>query len=393
VSPLWVSPKKEKVRVLYQPTQQKPGDWLQVDAGAWASTGSFKLHALCIQGVVIDGADRYSVETVSPGVVRAICWYDDPDDWPAGMRWAREITFRHLSPSTDPRFGGAINTHQTQVIYAEAGIAAILRPAYAGPGIAFRDWADFDPSVRINPLDGVWVSDAHHAAHRAVRSVRGWREWSEGLDPAELDSGRLRPQRALGRYEMPKGTRTYYHNGDNATPTGIHSVDFENELGLTAGGSTDQAVAVGGNGILVAAGSTPSGEPNNAAWPTTGVYRCQIDVAGIGADLTCGLLTQGSADGHFARVNSGLTSELQTFVQDQSAFSGSGLKLASVTNPSWSAGDAADRFEVLLAAVRATGHGNQGITVQLGEVDDFCDGPWPAAALPSDNSIFFGCNF
>lgn len=286
--------------------------------------------------------------------------------------------------------GGAINTNQTQVIYAEAGIAPVFQ-AFSGPGIVFRDWSDFDPN-RVNPLQGLWVSNTLHLAHQTSRTVRGWREWTEGLDPTEIVSGQLKPQRALGRYEVPKGTRTYYHNGDAATPTGAHNASYENALGLSPGGSTNQTTAVGGNGALIAAGSTPSGEPDSAAWPTTGVYRCQIDAISVGADLTFGLLTQGSSSGHFARVDSGLTADLQTFVQDQAAFSGSGLKLASITDPAWSSGNAADRFEVLIAAVRNTGHGNQDITIQLGEVDDFVDGPWPAAAAPSNNTIFFGIN-
>jgi hypothetical protein len=60
--------------------------------------------------------------------------------------------------------------------------------------------------------------------------------------------------------------------------------------------------------------------------------------------------------------------------------------MASVTDPAWTAGANSDRLEVLLAAIRVTGHGSQNITHQVGEEDDFVDGPWPK----NPNAIMFG---
>jgi len=383
------------MRILYQPTQGNPTGWKQVDSSGWAGLSSFICHALCVQGVVIDGFDHYSVEPVEAGIVKVIVWNDDEDDWPVGQRWAREICFRHLAPDPDPRFGGAFNTCQTHVIYAEAGIRPTLESAYGGNSkIEFKDWSEFDPN-RSNPMEGQWVTDAQHAAFQRQQTVEGWRTWTEGVDPSELDArGRVKIQRAIGRYEKPKGTRTYYHNAtDLSIPA--YTPDNANALGLTAAGAANENSGnVNQNGSLVWAAASPANEPSSAAWPTTGTYRYQIDCVAAGVDLTYGLLTQGANNGGFARLNSALASELQLFVQSQSAFFGSGLFLATVTNPAWSAGASSDRFAIKVAAVRVTGHGSQIMTLQLGETDDFADGPWSAAPPPAlTNGLFFGTHF
>lgn len=384
------------MRVLYQPTQDSPADWEQTDESLWARLNSFTCHALCVQGVTFDGADYYSVESVSSGVIRVVVWYDS-DDWVAGQRWARVWTFSHLAPDPDPRFGGALRPQHIQTIYAEAGIRSILEAAYGNnPAITFQDWSAFDPN-RTNPMAGRWVTDEQHADQCNCQSVQGWRTWTEGLDPFELDAnGRVRNQRKMGRYEVPRGTRTYYHNGTNLSiPVYSVAVDNENELGLSpAGVATEMVGGIGPNGLFAWAAATPSGEPNSAAWPTTGVYRYQLDVTAVGADLTFGLLTQGTGnDGGFARLDSGMNNELQLIVQDQSAFSGPATHLASITDPAWTAGASSDRFAVKICAFRPSGHGNQTMTLELGESDDFADGPWAAAPPVTDNATFFGANF
>lgn len=381
------------MRILYQPTRANPTGWEQVDSSGWAGLDPFTCHALCVQGVVVDGADHYSVEPVEPGVVRVIVWNDDLEDWPVGERWAREIYFRHLAPDQDPRFGGAINTNQTHVLYAEGVAKAALEAAYSGNSrVVIKDWTEFDPN-RANPMDGQWVSDAEHAAHQREQTVQGWRTWTEGLDPSELDAqGRVKAQRAVGRYVRPVGTRTYYHNGtDLSIPA--YSADHENALETSATGATSEDASISQSGALAWAAATPVSEPDSAAWPTTGTYRYQIDCIAAGADLTFGLLTQSGYTGGFARLNSALDTELQLIVQSQSAFAGSGLHLATVTDPAWSAGAASDRFGIKIAATRPVGHGGQVMTLQLGEVDDYADGPWAAPAGPSENSVFFGTNF
>jgi hypothetical protein len=384
------------MRILYQPTQDSPSDWQQTDEALWAGLNSFTCHAVCVQGVTFDGADHYSVEPVSPGVVRIIVWYDDPGDWPAGQRWAREWTFSHLSADPDPRYGGAIRPQHQQVIYAEDGIRPILKAAYGSdPTIKFKPWAAFDPN-RPNPMHGAWVSDAQHADQQAAQSTQGWRTWTEGVDPSDLDSnGHIKDQRSQGRYEVPKGTRTYYHNTTTSPDGPIGGPDFNNVLGLSPAGAGNQVSGgVNQSGRDCWEATTPAGEPASAAWPTTGDYRYQIDCVAAGADLTYGLLTQGTQTGAFFRNNAANTSHLQTLQQDQPAFSGSGLNIASMTNPAWTAGSASDRFGIEVAAVRVVGHGTQTMTLQLGEADDFADGPWPSApSAPTQNATFFGTAF
>ena len=199
----------------------------------------------------------------------------------------------------------------------------------------------------------------------------------------------------MGRYVVPTGTRTYYHNnvvGPSPHPT--WETFGQNSLGLTpAGASSEASGSIGGNARMVFAASSPANEPNSAAWPTTGVYRYQFDCIATGADLVFGCLTLGGTEGHFGRINAAADTDLQVFEQDQAAFSGSGLHLASITDPAWTAGAADNRFGILVCCQRVTGHGNQSMTLQLGETDDFADGPWAAApAGPADNSVFFGTN-
>jgi hypothetical protein len=237
------------------------------------------------------------------------------------------------------------------------------------------------------------VSDAHNDAHQRIRRVHGWREWTEGVDPRELDSnGRVKPQRDQGRYVRPVGTRTYYHNTTDLA-NGAFTAQHENAFGTSAGGSGSESATGIKNGEIIFTATTGSGEPDSSAWPTTGTYRYQLDVTSVGANLEFGLRTLDGAAGGFVRMNSTLTTALQTIAQSQSAFTSSGLHLASVTDPSWSSGSSTDRFAVAVACWLYTGHVKQDLTMQLGETDDYADGPWTAAAAPAYNAPFFGCNF
>jgi len=348
-------------------------------------------HALCIQGVTFDGADHYAIRNLPSGGVKVFVWHDDPDDWPPGQRWARVSTIPLLG--VDPAMGGAINTRATDVIYAEAGIRPTFAAAYAGnPKVEVVPWTRFTPP-QAKVQHGVWVPDAQHADLQAARRVVGWREWTEGLDPRELDArGCVKQQCVNVHYLPPDGTRTYY-NDSTAGPI-IHAADFNNEAVLSPTGSTNQTAAHNQNGNTHCTAVTEAGEPDSAAWPTTGVYRYQIDVTAIGADLEYGMLNLGSGIGHFSRAASDGLSDLETFAQDQAAFTGSGLNIGSVTNPAWTAGSVNDRFSISLACDRVAGHGNQNMTVQVGELDDFMDGPWAAPATPTmGNVIMNGTTF
>lgn len=381
------------MRILYQPTLATPVDWIEIDSSAWVGMPAFTCHALCVQGVVFEGADLYAVEEIGAGV-RVVVIHEDPGDWPVGQRWAREWFFTPYRRHPDPRFGGAITPEQAQVMYVEGSRLADFRSFYG-------DAADIRPfnALRrqgLRTMRGQWVTEAHHEAHRGARTVRGWREWTEGLDASELDArGHVKDQRAQGRYEIPKGTRTYYHNAVASADGPIAAPSFNNQLGLTPAGAANQTETnVNQNGALCWEATTVGPEPDASAWPTTGEYRAQLDAISVGADIAFGLLTAGNANGYFGRVDSTNATLLESIAQDQAAFIGAGLKLASITNPAWTPGSQSDRFQIAIAAFRTSGHGNQAITLQLGEADDFVDGPWPSApAASADNAVFFGANF
>src|SRR3990172_8699838 len=148
--------------------------------------------------------------------------------------------------------------------------------------------------------------------------------------------------------------KTYYLRS-TVDPTGVHAADIERALGTTAGSSTATVSSILG-----------------------------VNASTADADITFGLRTAGSAAGHFARVNSGLTSDLETTTQAEALFSGTGVKTATV---SWdpSAGSSTDRFECLIAATRAASHGNQTLSIDVDNPSadatngGIADGPWVGA--------------
>lgn len=109
--------------------------------------------------------------------------------------------------------------------------------------------------------------------------------------------------------------------------------------------------------------TTQSGEPNEASWPT-GLYECFLDVSAAGGGLTYGLLNINSL-GHFGRINDARDTEVEAHQQDEVAFSGTGLKVATYSGP-WGGSTASDRFECLVAISRdGVNHGNQALTMTV----------------------------
>ncbi len=370
------------MRVCVQHTKRTPTGYVDEQSDSFGSvavkpepTGGETLdeldgwvYAECCQGVTVKGHDHYAVEHVDAETCRITGWSDDPFDWPVGTRHAEVWTFRNLAP--DDALGGAINTSQTKEIYAEDDSAFIS---------ATKPWRDFVAPTR-NVRHGIWVSDDEAAAHDAAGVAPSWRTWTEGLDPSELDdSGRLKSQRTQGRYKVPDGTLTFFMN-DNSTVDGPHTVlsGNERELNQTIG---SPVTLFGGNlgvndSALYAAQTTLANEPNNDDWPD-GNYRAQYDIAAAGSGLTYGLRTAGAVTGHFARLNSTITTDLETHEQVEALASGTGIKLFTTGAVSWTAGALGDRFEVLLACARdGVGHGQQSMDYELGDVDSFADGPW-----------------
>jgi hypothetical protein len=376
------------MKLLLQWSLASPQGWVEVDSAQWASLPKKPLpvggeviddtpgwiHQVNVQGVCLT-ADHYAVEEIAAGEIRVTAWNEDEADYPEGWKYAHVWTFRNLAP--DPNFGGAINTRQTHLIYAQPLMQARL-DAIGQTGSL--PWADFVAPAADQTKHGVWVENALNLQHDGLRDCCGWYEWTEGVDPKYLDAdGCICDQRSIGLYNKPKGTKTYY-GSNTALATGVHAVSGganEYELSPSTGVAANVISAnLGGNdSALVFAFTTPSTQPADAAWPT-GTYRCQLDVISIGTDISYGLRTAGTALGHFARVNAALLLDLETKAMVEALFTGTGLKLATTGSVSWLGGATTDRYECLVAATRPASHGNQNITLEVNEADDFADGPW-----------------
>lgn len=340
--------------------------------------------AFNFQGTVFAG-DRLGMVPLPDGLgVQVHEVWEDLEDYAVGWRHARVITIPHLGP--DLHRNGAINARQSQTIYAEADVAAMMR--YMG-ATNIHPWEEYKPLPDAVYIHGLWLPNDLYQAHAALHVTRGWREWVEGLDPRELRDrlcadGVVRPcvlpQRSQGRYVPAEGTRTYFHR-DSTLTTSLHTADFENEL-LTGTGAAGEQICPtlgGGEDRICWAATTAANEPDNATWPT-GNYRHDIDATSAGSAITFGLLTVGASDGHFARVNDARTTHVETKAQAEGAFSLPGIKPATTGSVSWGGSTQSDRFEIAIAAGRPASHGNQSITLELNESDDFADGPWVAAA-------------
>jgi hypothetical protein len=398
--------KGEKMKVFVQWTTDKPDDWTAINAEDWAYTAQRPqpvggedinsqpgyIHRVCIQGMSSSG-DHHSVRMIGDDV-ELTSWTDDPDDEPSSrfydprdpIEWwyhAQVIRFRPLAP--DPELGGAINTNITRVVY---GGKKYMEYSAQVPlqGVVFKPWEEF---VLPNPdvtRHGIWVPDALDLEHCGKTSLADWRQWGQHLDPIELEeeTGLLKSQFDQGRFKPKQGTRTQFLR-DTDRISAVHAVPTgtENAMSATAGASETEASPnlTASSDALCFAWTSDSTFPNDANWPN-GIYECQTDCTNVDTNVSYGLLTLGGSAGHFANVNSGLTAENETWTQDESAFTTSGLNMASNTiDPA--AGNASDRFEVLVAGARSAGcHGNRTFTIRYSS-DSFARGPWVEASGPS----------
>lgn len=320
-------------------------------------------------------ADRYAVEELNDGKdgVR-VTVVNDGEHPGSPVRMARQIEFWPLAP--DASLNGAINTRTRHTLFTDD---PVLRRVHV-KNMTIRPWSKYVPPNEALFRYGADMPDDQFAAHGAQQIKRGWREWTHGLDVTELDAaGQVSQQQPQGRYIMPDGTRTYYLN--NVTQaTLLHNAN--NELAFQtapAGAFNLDSGNIGGNGTTIITGITSIGEPNNAAWPT-GNYRAQWDVTLANTDVIFGVQNLGTAVGHFARVFDLLGTPMEeTKQQIEASFALTGLHLATTGSVSWTANSVNDVFEVAYCAQRVAGHGNASMTLQIGELDDFVDGPWPAA--------------
>lgn len=348
-----------------------PRDFSRFDL--WAGDrvpGRRPCNAWAYQGWIFEGYDRGLIWREGDDLlVAALC--DDPADWD-GHRWGRLVRFPPLSP--DPAMGGAVNVRASQVLFAEGDSVARLQ--VLGPVQSFDDLAPLIPSDVDVELVGIWLTDASYLEHKGARRVPSWREWTHGVDPSLLDAtGRVRPQRSIGRYLKPKGTRTYFLR-NIAAPSSTHAADIENAMIRDLPGSGEQeSVSVGGQASEVFLFTTEAPEPGLLTWDP-GEYRVQLDIPAAGVDVAFGPLNIDTGIGHFGRVGAVPDTDIETHQPAQGPASGAGLHLF-VYNGSWTvpAAQQSDRYEVLIAAQRISGHGNQEIFIRY-SVDCFADGPW-----------------
>jgi len=394
------------MKILYQWAQRDPTDWQQIDSALWASLpiraepapGQMGgqnnvlgwINDLIICGLHFNGSDHVAIEDVLVGLetaVKATAIWDDPDDYPPGERRARVWTILPLGP--DPNLGGAINTRQSQVIYAE-GQRFINLTANPPQNTTVLPWPDFVPPPAAVTRHQVWLTDAKYAQHTlATRSFRGdplewgWRDWADHLPDSEvnvLPGGRrmLKDQRSQGRYSPSEHTLTWFLRDTNLAQGWIAATHEDSLLG-TAGGGQTESVTTDQNIVVGWGFATPSNEPNSDQWPT-GTYRTQLDCTAASAGLIYQIDTSTTAVDFVAewyRLQSDLSSVLQTRGEDQGGtFSGTGLKLATSGTEIWSAGNATDRFGF---GVNADGdsHGDA-ITLRFSS-DAWADGPWAEA--------------
>jgi nitrite reductase/ring-hydroxylating ferredoxin subunit len=369
---------------------ENPGDWWELDSRDWnmlpskpipdahstLDSNAGWLNTMNIQGVNCHGFDHIYVADDGDDCVVTL-WNDDTDDW-LDQQHAHVIRFRPLAPRQD--LGGAINPYQTRTVYTTPQHRGrILRASGGRPPVGWelKDWGDFvAPSGQI--LHGIWMDDAKYYAHHAACTHHGWREWTEGCPASEVENGKIRCQRKAGKWNKARGTITYYHTNTDLA-VGNVSADDEKEGNTTDPDSpTTLNTTVPANGGYQLAVTSQSGSPNDSDWPN-GDYRCQWDVDGAGATVTYGAITVENGNGRFVVLQSDLSTERETFVQDESAFSGTGTPIATNTHDP-GAGATGDRYCVICAGAH-TGHGNSTLDLEVGNSDSFMDGPWVAATV------------
>ena len=389
------------MKIYYQWSTEPWGDWQVIDSAKWGllqfrgvpqggeaidGQGGW-IYALNVMGSIWSGYDHYGVDHQNDGSCKVYAWMSDPDDVQAQPYdfYARVSTYWPCSP--DPALGGAINTRGHQLVFCQEKVGNLFKVIGPIQNKVYRPWDEFTPPDPAITAHGVWLPDALSDKHYEKRTRHGWREWSEGVDPARLDeNGNVAVQRVLGFYPRAEGTKTFNLRG-NDQASGVHATStstFENIMDSGTPSEAAESENLGGGGSeLTHLWSTASGEPNESPWPT-GNYRCLLDASNIGVDVDFGLRAAGSVNGHFARVNTGLTSDLETKDQVEALFGDpGGIKTATTGSVSWSAGATSDRFECLVGATRAASHGNQPLEMAY-DGDGIADGPWTAAPGADD---------
>jgi hypothetical protein len=182
------------MQIWLQWARRNPQDYQPLGSEGWAGTASkadpsrgtpYALNELNqqngwvaelnVQGIMFS-ADHYHVADLTDGSLGIVVtsWNDQLPFAPVGQRSASVWTILPLAP--DGRLGGAINTRQSQVIYAEGQRLVNLLANPLPENTTVRTWAEFALPPDAATRHGIWLTDAAWNAHVAARTSKGWRD-------------------------------------------------------------------------------------------------------------------------------------------------------------------------------------------------------------------------
>lgn len=342
-----------------------------------------------VQGVFASD-DHVAIEHLSGGACRLYLWRDDPEDWDPALFRAQVWEFE--TPRPNPlQAGFGWDTRQKLTVY---GGDAILKwydrfargVATSAGEVSVRPWQEFTPPDLDHVLHGIWTPDDVWAEHerRAFARLCGWLGWlPEGAVYAP--SGPLHH------------SRTFLFNAPDTNDSDCTSAQWDFERKMSESGQTSQALSasfLGGVNKICHVFTTEAGDPGVQDWPAASggdPYRCSMNVTTAGADITYGLLG-GGENGGFHRVTSSC-GRLETVVQEEAAFSGTGVKVANHTT--WDPGtgsDTSQRFQVRIRGSAGSFHGTQNLAITT-DASSFAQGPWAGAggggSISLDGAVSF----
>lgn len=184
------------VLIYVQWARRTPQDYQPFGSESWATTpakadpsrgSTYALNQLdnqpgwvaelSVQGVAWN-EDHYHVRDLTDGSsgIVVTAWTDtEPFVTQAGGRQAQVWTILPLA--ADGRFGGALNTRQSRVVYAD-GEALTRWQSAPAENTVVQPYAAFVAPPAAEVRHGIWLADAAWTAHVNARTAHGWREWA-----------------------------------------------------------------------------------------------------------------------------------------------------------------------------------------------------------------------
>lgn len=333
------------------------------------------IFAINVQGVVFAGYDHYAVEHINTTrSVRVTAWNDDPEDYAPEEMHATVWDFLPVRMT-----GGRLDTRQRRLMFTDESDEVRNESCTGDPSCALHRFSEFEAPAAELTRHGVWVSDELALRHEAAQKSRGWKEWALRRDIAQMKYRGIR----LAAYS---GSPYTYLSTPGAT--GVHAPasgpPFSNYCEQQMGTSPESALSCSCTGIgqneadICQIYTTSAGEPGVADWES-GNYTCSNNVLTAPSQITYGVKAQGSASGHMARVDSGLTTD-QTTIVGTTNFTGTGLKTETVNTDPSNCADTTCRFECAWAVVRDSSHGNATLEFEVDITgagpDNIGDGAW-----------------